>query len=277
MSESVKAVALIDIAFIVMLLLSGSLTGFLGEAVYYLAFIIPIAIGFKWSARLKYDREERRGLAEPGDGLLTFDKKRLLKLLPLIAPSVTAVFLVSLLFSYIYSLVGVTAPPVEDTGIVNMLLVHAFVPAILEESLFRYIPMKLILPYSKKWCVLYSSLFFALIHCSLVQLPYAFVAGIIFMLIDVALGSVWPSVILHFVNNTASIVCMKYCSDTPRVLIFVSVLTLLSLLSLFFLWKKRGEYKRVFRGALDSGESGSVGSAPIMLAMLCLFLAVTSI
>lgn len=277
MSESVKIVALIDVAFIVMLLLSGSLTGFLSEAVYYLAFIIPIAIGFKYSKRLKHEREEKRGLAEPCDGLLSFDKKRLLNLLPLVAPSVTAVFSVSLLFSYIYSLVGVTAPPVEDTGILNMLLVHAFVPAILEESLFRYIPMKLILPYSKKWCVLYSSLFFALIHCSLVQLPYAFVAGMIFMLIDVALGSVWPSVILHFVNNTASIVCMKYCSDTPRLLIFVSVSAALSLISLFFIRKRWGEYKSTFHSALGQGESGAVGSAPIMLAILCLFLAVTSI
>ena len=83
--------------------------------------------------------------------------------------------------------------------------------------------MKLLLPYSKRHTVIYSSLFFALIHCSFSQMPYAFIAGVIFMLVDVAFDSVWPSIILHFVNNSLSIVWMKYCSGTVATLVMLSV------------------------------------------------------
>ena len=158
-----------------------------------------------------------------------------------------------------------------------MLVSHALAPALLEEALFRYIPMKLLLPYSKRTCIVYSSLCFAFIHCSLAQMPYAFVAGIIFMIVDVALDSVWPSVILHFINNAASVIMMKYCNDTVSASIFLSVLLLLCAVSVFFIFKKKQNYKKMLKTALGKGQGGAVTYAPFALAAICLYIAVASI
>lgn len=277
MTESVKTVTLINIIFIITLMLSGNLSGWLGEVVYYLAFIIPVAFGIAASDKLKFKREEERGLAEKYNTLFEFDKKRVLKLLPLIVPIVTVVFLISFVSSLILSLVGIRTPAVEDEGIIKMLLVHALAPAILEESVFRYIPMKLLKPYSKRWCVIYSAICFSLIHCNFAQMPYAFIAGMMFMLVDIAFDSVWPSIVLHFINNATSVVWMKYCSGMTESLIFISVIAFLTLVSLFFVYRKRHEYKEDFVGAFLKGEKMPVTYAPLALAAICCCVAAASI
>ncbi len=273
MTEAIKVVTFINIIFIILLVISGMFPGTVGEILYYLAFIAPIAIGFYFSRGLQYKREEQKGLAEPAETILGFSLERLGKLIPLVFPAVMIVFLSSLVTSLLLSLVGVSAPPVEEKGIVMMLVIHALFPAILEEALFRYIPMKLLLPYSKRWCVIYSALCFALIHCSFYQMPYAFVAGIIFMTVDVALDSVWPSVILHFVNNAASVIWLKYCSGITGSVIFIFSLALLSLISIFFIYRRRESYRALFHGSFDKGESFAVTYAPLALAAITFYLA----
>ena len=277
MTEAIKIVTLADIIFVVLLVMSGAYTGLIGESLYFLAFAVPIAIGFYSSRGLKIKREEIAGLAEPPETILGFDRRRAVDLLPLIAPVVALVLLVSLLTTFVLSLFSVEVSGVENRDIVTMLVSHALAPALLEEALFRYIPMKLLLPYSKRTCIVYSSLCFAFIHCSLAQMPYAFVAGIIFMIVDVALDSVWPSVILHFINNAASVIMMKYCNDTVSASIFLSVLLLLCAVSVFFIFKKKQNYKKMLKTALGKGQGVAVTYAPFALAAICLYIAVASI
>ena len=277
MTESVKLVTFINIVFVVLLMVAVSMSGFIGEMVYYLAFVAPITIGFYGAKELQTKREEQAGLAEAADTLLSFDKQRMLKTLPLIAPFVTVVFLVSALTSLLLSLFGVASAPIVEEGIVKMLLTHAVAPALFEEALFRYIPMKLLLPYSRRWCVIYSSVCFALIHCSFSQMPYAFVAGIAFMVVDVALGSVWPSVILHVANNSASVIASKYCHQPTDMLLFVGVLLALCALSLAFVLKDRESYKDMLSGSFDRGESFKVSYAPFALAVICCCIAAMNI
>ena len=274
---AVRLVTLLDVIFIVLLAISGSVSGLIGDLIYYVAFILPITVGFFCSSELKRKREEIAGVAEKPDRLLTFDRNALRKTVPLVAPAVATVFAVSFLTSMLMSVFGVQSPPVEKTDIVTMLIVHALTPAIFEEALFRYIPMKLLMPYSKRWCVIYSAFCFALIHCSFPQMPYAFIAGVIFMVIDIAFGSVWPSVILHFLNNTTSVISMKYCTDIPSMLIFFGIMMLICTVSLFFTYKRKEEYKHLISGALDKGDSFAVGYAPFALALICCCVALTSI
>ena len=158
-----------------------------------------------------------------------------------------------------------------------MLIAHAVVPALFEEALFRYIPMKLLLPYSKRWCVFYSALCFALIHCSFTQMPYAFAAGVIFMLVDVALDSIWPSVILHFVNNAVSVIFMKYCVDSFVTWIFVSALFILAALSAAIVCKRRNLYRDLFAGSLDKGGGFKVTYAPFLLIVICTYVATVNL
>lgn len=277
MDEAGKLINLLYVIFILLLALSGSFGGLMGELIYYLAFFIPILIGFYYSKELQRKREEVKGVAEPPDRLLSFDKVRAVKLAPLVAPSILVIFFTSLTTSVILSFFGITASPVEDVGIIRMLLIHALIPAVLEELLFRYVPLKLIAPYSRKWCIIYSSICFSLIHCSFVQMPYAFVAGFIFILIDVMLGSVWPSIILHFLNNTVSVMWMKYASGIGASVIFTVALVLLAIVSLIFALKRREEYKTDLIGAFETAERNITLNIPIILTVICFYLAWTAL
>jgi membrane protease YdiL (CAAX protease family) len=270
MTEAIKTVTLINIIFILGLGISSSFGGVVGELLYYsLVFTLPVLIGLSSSVTLKKKREEIAGVAEEPDRFLNFDLKVGRMTLPLIAPSVAVVFLLSLLTSLLLSSLGASSPAVADKDIVTMLIVHALTPAVLEEALFRYVPMKLLAPYSKRTCIIYSAFCFALIHCSFWQMPYAFVAGMIFMSVDLALGSVWPSVILHLVNNAASVVMMKYCTTPTATLTFVLVMLSLVLLSLVFIFLGRRKYRDAFVSAFEGGEKSETTYAPIILAIMC--------
>ena len=277
MTEAVKIITFINLIFLILLLLSGSVSGIVGEVIRYAAFIIPIFIGFYSSRELQKKREAKAGIAEGPDTLLSFDFGRFVRLLPLVSPLVLLIFTVSFITSLILTLIGAGSDAVENTDIIRMLLVHALAPAFFEEALFRYIPMKLLAPYSKRWCVLYSALCFSLIHCSLFQMPYAFVAGLVFMSVDIAFGSVWPSVILHLINNTASVVWMKYCSGMTASWIFIAVLLLLSLVSLVFIIKNRREYKELFASAFDKGDGFTSSPAPMALVVICGYIAIANL
>lgn len=277
MTESVKVLTFVDLTFIIVLMLSGTVGGYASEIVYYLAFVLPMLIGFYASLTLKHKREEIAGIAEAHDKFFAFDFDRAKKLMPLAAPIVAVIFTVSYLTSLLLSLLGVSTQPVADTGILNMLVVHAVIPAFFEEMLFRYIPMKLLLPYSRRHSVIYSALFFALIHCSFTQMPYAFVAGILFMLIDIAFESVWPSVILHFINNAASVIWIKCSVDTLDAWMFVAVLFGLAALCVPFIYLKRREYVQLFKTSFTKGDGGKITYAPFALVVICCYVAATNL
>ena len=277
MTEAVKTVTFLNTVFVILLVLSGNFSGIVGELVYYLAFLVPVMIGFYSSKGLKYKREEEKGIAEAPDRLLSFDKNRAVKLLPFVFPTVLTVFLVSLASSFLFSVFGASSSPIEDVGIVRMLIAHALIPAVLEELLFRYVPMKLLLPYSKRRCIIYSALCFALIHCSFLKMPYAFVAGAVFMTLDIIFGSVWPSVTIHLINNAISIVWMKYCSEPVPTAVFIAVLVLLAALSLLFIFKNKKEYKSALIQSFDKGQSFAVTYAPFMLVLICCYIAAMSL
>ena len=277
MTEAVKLVTLVNIIFIILLLASSSVAGYLGEVLYYFAFAAPIFIGFYASGTLKKKREEIKGVAEPEEKYTSFSGKKALDILPLIVPTVTVVFCISYLTSLLLSLAGIQGATVENQGIFKMLLIHALVPAFLEEALFRYIAMRILLPYSKRWCIIYSAICFSLIHCDFTKMPYAFVAGVVFMAVDIAFESVWPSVILHLCNNAASVLWIKYCASTTACVIFFSVLVLFSTVSVAFIIVKRRKYRDLLRGLFDRGEGFAVSYAPALLIFISCCIAALSL
>ena len=200
MKRAISRVVFTDLVFLLMLTLCGTVENkVISDILYYAAFLIPTGLGLALISRARAEmREDDKPDAEISFGLRSGE---LLRLAPLLLPSVTLIFLLSYLTSLGLGAMGF----VQDTSIEEPFLlaivIHALLPALLEEGLFRYIPMKLLLPYSKKWTVILSALFFALIHTNLFQLPYAFAAGVIFLLLDISFGSIIPSVILHFINN----------------------------------------------------------------------------
>ena len=180
-------------------------------------------------------------------------------------PVILTIMLVSFLTALLLSLLGLSNPPIEQSSLVKMLLMHALVPAILEELLFRYVPMKLILPYSKRACIVISSVYFALIHCNLFSIPYALVAGVIFISLDIAFDSVLPSLILHFLNNAMSVVMIKYCNSTTSYLIYVGICVAFLAVSVPFILKFKAVYKEKFNELKNGNKNIDSGYYPLLL------------
>lgn len=77
----------------------------------------------------------------------------------------------------------------------------AILPAVVEETAFRGVVFGENLKCGTVFAVIFSSLAFALFHCSATQLLYQFLCGAVFCLLAYFSGSVIPSVIAHFANN----------------------------------------------------------------------------
>ncbi len=242
MKAAVKLFTVLILMFAVLLSVGASVDGIFGKIISYGAYLLPVVMGCLASRKMKYQREEERGHYEKEATLFGISGEGALTFLPVVIPTVAVAFFISFLMSLFLGVFGFESPAVEDAPLVEMLFMHALLPALLEELLFRYLPMKLLLPYSKRWCIILSSLYFAFVHMSLFQIPYALFAGVIFIAVDIICDSVWPSMIIHLVNNAASVLWIKYSSDSSFALAYCVVLTALALLSLVPIIARRKVY-----------------------------------
>ncbi len=242
--KKTKLLSLLYLLSLLMLFASGSLSGIVSQAVYILSFILPTVIG------LYLVRREEKGEKELP---VSLDSRALGLLIPVVAPTVFIIIFISLFTSFLIGLIFGAQSSVElGDSLPLAILSHAILPAILEEALYRYLPMRLWGRERDGSLVIISALFFALVHRDFFVIPYAFIAGALFMTINLLTDSIWPSVILHAVNNTLSVVWIFYSQSTEFVVGFYIVLAVLSLISFIFIFKKRSEYingiKKIFGG-----------------------------
>ncbi len=244
MKNSIKALVGLDLTFVILLAVSGMLEGIVSEAVYYLAFIIPIGVGLYLLRK------------DDGGAFLPFKiKGRDFALsLPVYMPAIFVILCLSYLTSLLLGLLGASAPIVEDASLPMMLVIHALLPAVLEELLFRYLPMRFMQEGSFVTVGLVSALLFSFVHCSLFQIPYAFVAGFIFMLLDLAARSVYPSILLHLLNNALSVISIKYCNTHTASLVFFLSVGALAVISCIFIYAYRKSYSEKLAELKKKGE-----------------------
>ena len=95
--------------------------------------------------------------------------------------------------------------PSGVVGAVMSVLAVAVAPALLEEFVFRGAILGGLLKYGKGFAIFISALLFGLMHGNLVQIPFAFMAGLIIGFIVVETGSFWSGVLIHFINNLMSV------------------------------------------------------------------------
>lgn len=219
--------------FLILISISGSISGVLARVVYYSAFILPIAFILLITAKDKVN---------PLDYLKV--NKDMLKLsAPLIFPTVSIVIIVSFVTALIvFAITGKQNAVNVGSSYPLALIKHALLPALLEEMLFRYLPMRLVAPYSRRNAIIISSVVFALIHMDIFSIPYAFFAGVVFILLSIATDSVIPSIIIHFINNAISVTVIFINRGEASLAIYLSV-GLLALISVIFIVIKRKEYK----------------------------------
>ena len=268
MKKSVSAIVIADLLFVAFLALSGTFSGILSEIIYYLAFVIPAVFLLLFIKLGKEKTQPPKFTLNKSDALMT---------LPVSFLTLGIVFLISFITSFLLSMVGAENSTDLSGNILLVILTHALLPSLLEEGLFRYLPLMILTPYSKRSAILISALFFALIHCSLYQIPYAFVAGIIFAFVDIVADSIIPSVIFHFINNLASIIWVRNSSDPTFALVFIIGLSVFALVSVIPVLILRNKYKSAAVEAFSDKSKEKLSFEPIILAVVTLSVAFLSL
>ncbi len=265
MKKALNYICAADLAFIALLSLSSSFGGAVSTLFYYVAFLLPIVL-LVVTAR---------------SGGIAFSPPRLLPsradlkfLLPAAAPFLSLVLLISLGTSLLLGALGFESTTDVSGNLFLVVIKHALLPALLEEGLFRLLPIAFAAPHSQKGAVLFSSLFFALIHCNLFQIPYAFAAGLVLSAVTVLSGSIFSAVLLHFINNLLSVILMRAdCTAATYIALFVT-LSVLSAISLVYIFVKRKDYRAEFERAFCNKCKLEFTISSILLIGTTLFVAI---
>lgn len=121
----------------------------------------------------------------------------------------------------------------------------AIVPAITEEFAFRGVILTALRKYGDVFAIVSSSILFGFMHGNLVQIPFAFLGGIVLGYIRVYTNSMLPSMLLHFINNSISVILdiLNKNIDTNTMnliyVIFTIVTLLLAIISIIYLASNR--------------------------------------
>ena len=264
MKKALKSLILADLMFMILLGLYASAEGIMADLLYFSAYLLPIPIA------LALNRTQTGG-----DAQILPDRNGARLMLPLIAPTLLIIPLLSALTALVLELFGFEDKTVIEESLPVAIVIYALLPAMLEELLFRYLPMRLAARYSPRMTVIISALFFALLHCDLFRMPYAFAAGVIFMMIDLACGSILPSFIIHFINNVLSVISILYLKEPVGEAVLLAVLAVAALISLVFIVKRREEYllcaKRIFtKRDADAEVDASIAALIVPAAIMTL-------
>ncbi len=101
-----------------------------------------------------------------------------------------------------------TSGNIESTpsSLVINLIATALIPGLLEELVFRGYVLQALRPYGDGFAIVVSSLLFGLLHGNVLQIPFAFIVGLICGFVVVQTGNIWVSVVLHMLNNAMAVI-----------------------------------------------------------------------
>ncbi len=257
---------------VLMLMLSGATDGVISQIIYGAAFLLPAYAGLAFEKRLAASEERQTRL------YIKLKKDAAVLALPCIMPAVALVIGLSALTSFIITSVTGTVDTVDvGDSFFAALLLHVLLPALFEEALFRYLPLRLFGNRAPRLGLILSAVYFALAHASLFRIPYALAAGIILMGLDLLCDSVLPSVALHFINNLCSLLWVFFSGSHGFAVGFYTVLGVLTAVSVCFiaLWHKR--YASALRGAFETQERWQATSVPLLYIIPTAFIAISAL
>lgn len=155
----------------------------------------------------------------------------------------------------------------------------AVLPAVLEEMSFRGILLERLRPLGDRFAVVVSALLFGLAHGNIVQIPFAFLLGLLFGYIVVRTNNIWLAIVLHFLNNGMSVVFEYVRLVNPSVAGAVQIAWFMLMLvtgtvALLVLYRRPHRFFAPL-GTVDSPISPShrntmFWSTPLMIAALVL-------
>lgn len=195
-------------------------------------------------------------------------------------------FAINFVSTIIQGFVGVTfTTGVEDPkilgadGIFIAVLSTAVLPAILEEIVVRGIVMQPLRRFGDKFAIVASALIFGIMHGNMVQIPYTVVAGLFMGYLVIATGSLWPSIILHFINNFYSVALLAAydnlgdAAGASVAVLFIGLFILLGIVGGLLYFPMN--YKTTLKKGVDTLKTGEKFSAlflnvPMIFAIIFL-------
>ncbi len=179
----------------------------LGETVYGIGYFFSFAFPAWLFWRISRKKEEYR---------TGFYRGRIPRTMPLIVLAVIALnfaaayvnsYVITMIFPGLDSLMSVMQ---ESTMTWYEIMMNVFtiaiVPALCEELLFRGVILSNLLPFGRTVAILGSGLLFGLMHENPLQIFYTSLMGVILGYVYIKTRSYWACVIIHFLNNSVSVV-----------------------------------------------------------------------
>lgn len=195
--------------------ISNSIT-FISQSNIYLilsCFIFVISIYLPYLLLKSYIPKEEKKNVDDADRKI--NKESIIQCIKYIIVGIPIISIIQMICSFAIEKMGVGVDVTETLGVFNysgvlstilIFLQVAILPAIFEELFVR----KGIIGVTKRkgtiFAVVVSSLIFATIHMNVSQFIFAFLVGILFGIIRIKTNKMYPTMILHFINNGFAII-----------------------------------------------------------------------
>ncbi len=141
------------------------------------------------------------------------------------------------------------AAAIETTGF-SMFLYVAILAPISEELLCRGLALRILQPLGKQAAIVLTALAFGLFHGNIVQIPFAFLVGLVLGYVTMEY-SVWWAILLHAINNFALAegfnALARVVPETVVNILFYSLMGAAALVTVILLIAKRKQVKAYFR------------------------------
>lgn len=92
----------------------------------------------------------------------------------------------------------------------------AIIPPLTEEFAFRGVIMQPLRKYGNRFALVLSAALFALMHGNMVQIPFAFIGGLVIGYAVIKTGSMWTGILIHFANNTVAVLMQLAGQNLPQ-------------------------------------------------------------
>jgi len=126
---------------------------------------------------------------------------------------------------YVYT--DTVMPSYSVFNLIMCVITVCLIPAVAEEFLFRGIMLRGV-ENCKTWLVcLIGGLLFSVYHMNPAQTPYQFAVGFLFTMIALKSGSVFPTMVMHFLNNLIIVLCYYFAphafdfTGAPKIILTV--------------------------------------------------------
>lgn len=200
-----------------------------------------------------------------------------------IATNVFAIFLESV--EIYYSSPELTKPD-GFFGIIIIVLSTSVTPALVEELLMRGAVLGSVKPFGEDFAVIVSAFLFGLMHTNILQIPFAFIVGLVLGIAVIKSGSIWTGVAIHFINNFMSVLIADILPIGNSEMLMNALTTLyfaislaLAFVGVLMLRSKETDALKLDRGELKAGFREKLGwfvSSPTIIISIVLSVLMTA-